>query len=202
MLTLVDGEEIEYHMENDSVSIGRSSKCDLVIPHESMSRQHCKIEFKDSEIFITDLGSINGVYIDGKKIPPNSSVPFHTYLHLAFGFVTSAQLMVDEKTRLGILNPSFKGSKSSSSSPSNATNPGTKTKTKVVAQKVDNSPKEKQKASQKSEKNATMVKGIAFVGVMLALYYFLYAGKETTSTTINSGAPQAAPKPTDTNDHF
>lgn len=202
LLTLVDGEEIEYNMESDSVSIGRSSKCDLVIPHESMSRQHCKIEFKDSEIFITDLGSINGVYIDGQKIPPNSSVPFHTYLHLAFGYVTSAQLMVDEKTRLGILNPSFKGSQTSTSSSTNATNPGTKTRTKVIQGQKAEPAKTKQKTSEKSEKNAVLIKGIAFVGIMVALYFFLYADKEPTSTTMPSGQPQAAPKSTDSNDHF
>jgi predicted component of type VI protein secretion system len=203
LFNLVNGEEIEYNTEKDSVSIGRSSKCDVVIPHESMSRQHCKIEFKDSDIFITDLGSINGVYIDGVKIPPNSSVPFHTYLHLAFGYVTSAQLVVDENTRLGILNPNAKAAETSGPLQSSLNQSSTRTRTKVAQTKKAEPVKSKPAPSAQSEKTTIMIKGIAFVGIMIALYFFLYADQEPTSTTIApNNQPQAAPQATSTTDHF
>lgn len=205
LLTLVDGEEIEYKMEKDSVSIGRSSQCDLVITHESMSRQHCKLEFKDGEMFITDLGSINGVYIDGKKIPPNSSVPFHTYLHLAFGYVTSAQLMMDDATKIGVLNSFSAGSGSakatSSSSPNIKSEVSTKTKT-VHTARAQAALKKSPAATEKSGKNALAINALAFVAVLGALYYFLYAGKETSNTPETTPQTKNQPKPVDSSDHF
>lgn len=53
------------------VIVGRSPKSDLVIAHDSISRQHCKIEKIDGQYNITDLGSSNGVLINEEKIPPN-----------------------------------------------------------------------------------------------------------------------------------
>ena len=191
MLTLADGEEIEYKMVKDSVSIGRSSQCDLVITHESMSRQHCKIEFKNNEFFITDLGSINGVYIDGKKIPANSSIPFHTYLHLAFGYVTSAQLEMDDQTKLGVVNTAAPKSDVSA-----------RTKTTSAAKPSDFSNKQKQSTPTQSGKNTLVINFLAFIGVLGAIYYFLYAGNESQDSSQAPSQTKTAPKPVDSSDHF
>ena len=51
------------------VTVGRSPKCDLVIPHESISRKHCQIEVIKGNFYITDLGSSNGVTVNGIRIP-------------------------------------------------------------------------------------------------------------------------------------
>ena len=174
LLTLVDGEEIEYKMEKDSVSIGRSSQCDLVITHESMSRQHCKIEFKDSEVFITDLGSINGVYIDGKKIPPNSSVPFHTYLHLAFGYVTSAQLMMDDSTKVGALSSLPAKSNPSSNEPK-LEMMTKRTRPTQIKRTQESFNKQKIPTPESKGKNALLINAMAFLAVIGVLYYVLYA---------------------------
>ncbi|WPU63368.1 FHA domain-containing protein [Peredibacter starrii] len=58
----------------NSVVVGRSPKCDLIVPHDSISRQHCQIDYsKEKEVFyITDLGSSNGVTINGQRIPPST----------------------------------------------------------------------------------------------------------------------------------
>ena len=57
-----------------TVVVGRSPKCDLVVAHDSISRQHCQIDYsKEKEVFyITDLGSSNGVTINGQRIPPST----------------------------------------------------------------------------------------------------------------------------------
>jgi predicted component of type VI protein secretion system len=200
LLTLVDGEEIDYKMEKDSVSIGRSSKCDLVIAHESMSRNHCQIEIKDGEFFITDLGSINGVYIDNQKIPANSSVPFQTFLHLAFGYVTSAQVVVDEATRFGVLKPRGEVQETISS---NEVVAGTRTKTKAIQPQKNKNPPDKDKSNKSSGKNSILINIFAFLGILAALYYFLYAGQETPSLNeAPNPSPAATSRPTDTTDHF
>lgn len=75
-LRLVNGEQIEETIESNVCIIGRSAKCDVVVPHDGMSRQHCQIELENGEVFITDLGSTNGVLIDGEKIVPHTKTPY------------------------------------------------------------------------------------------------------------------------------
>lgn len=93
---LVNGEIIEQNIDSNRCVIGRSSKCDVVIPHEGMSRLHCQVEFIDGEYFITDLGSTNGVLIDNQRIEPHQKIPYQTFLPLSFGAVQS--LIITEET--------------------------------------------------------------------------------------------------------
>ena len=97
-ITLVNGEKVEQAVDKDICIIGRSIKCDVVIPHEGMSRHHCQIENMNGEVFITDLGSTNGVLIDGKKIEPHVRTPYQTYLSLSFGAVQSLVLSLEGNT--------------------------------------------------------------------------------------------------------
>lgn len=103
-IKLLNGEEIEQTIDSNLCTIGRSSKCNIVVPHEGMSRIHCQIELINGDYFVTDLGSTNGVLIDGKKIEPNKKVPYQTYLTLSFGAVQSL-LVKDDPTMAGIRIP-------------------------------------------------------------------------------------------------
>ena len=38
---------------------------------KGVSREHCKIEFRDNQIVVTDLGSTNGTVISSKRLVPN-----------------------------------------------------------------------------------------------------------------------------------
>lgn len=49
--------------------IGRvSSQCDLAIIDANVSRQHCAIERRDGQFYVMDLGSTNGVVVDGVRV--------------------------------------------------------------------------------------------------------------------------------------
>jgi len=51
------------------VLIGRSADCDSVIDFSTkISRQHCILVQVDTEYFIRDLASMNGVWINGQRI--------------------------------------------------------------------------------------------------------------------------------------
>lgn len=68
-----------------SVTVGRSPTCDLIIPHESVSRTHCRIEKGQNGFYLTDLGSSNGSFIDGRKLSPNVKTAFKPSSQLVIG---------------------------------------------------------------------------------------------------------------------
>jgi len=47
--------------------IGRSN-CDITLDDPECSRQHAVLEVMGSRVTISDLGSTNGVYVDGKRV--------------------------------------------------------------------------------------------------------------------------------------
>lgn len=51
--------------------LGRGENCDVVIPHESISREHVRIKKLKPGYVIFDLKSKNGTYINGKPIVEN-----------------------------------------------------------------------------------------------------------------------------------
>lgn len=60
-----------FATSKQAITIGRSHTCDFSVPKEDLSREHCLIELDNNEIFITDLGSKNGVSINRARISPH-----------------------------------------------------------------------------------------------------------------------------------
>jgi len=48
--------------------IGRSRQADLTVAHPMVSRKHCELYEVDGLLKIRDLGSLNGLYVDGKQV--------------------------------------------------------------------------------------------------------------------------------------
>jgi len=48
--------------------IGRGSDCDLVLDEPEMSRRHALIENTGDTIFLRDLGSANGTFVNGVQV--------------------------------------------------------------------------------------------------------------------------------------
>jgi serine phosphatase RsbU (regulator of sigma subunit) len=66
-------------LENTPVVIGRDAQSTLVLASPDVSRRHCRVELMGGEVYVTDLNSTNGAYIDGRKIDgsapwPNGSI--------------------------------------------------------------------------------------------------------------------------------
>ena len=55
--------------------IGRdSSRCQLVVDDPTISRQHAKLFVQDRELYLSDLGSTNGTWLDGQQIRSSSKI--------------------------------------------------------------------------------------------------------------------------------
>jgi DNA-binding CsgD family transcriptional regulator len=57
-----------FRLEAGSFVVGRSSGCDLVLPHESVSRRHAEIQVTSGRVTVVDLDSRNGTYINDERI--------------------------------------------------------------------------------------------------------------------------------------
>jgi pSer/pThr/pTyr-binding forkhead associated (FHA) protein len=82
---LTGGSFERLEISKTSILIGRSSDCEIRVVDESISRKHCLIEVKEGQVFVTDLNSANGIYIDGKRIAVGEPVLYPTYLSLSIG---------------------------------------------------------------------------------------------------------------------
>lgn len=59
--------EVVLDSKVDSLTIGRSSSCDVVIEHPSVSRSHAQIVRDHRTFKMRDLNSSNGLYVNGEK---------------------------------------------------------------------------------------------------------------------------------------
>ncbi len=58
----------KFNLSNPQLTIGRSSKSDIQIDQESVSRSHAKIINTGKAILLRDLGSTNGTYVNDELI--------------------------------------------------------------------------------------------------------------------------------------
>ena len=62
------GEEVERIELEEEVIIGRIPDCDIQLLVENVSRKHARILYRNEEYQIEDLGSTNGIYVNGVKV--------------------------------------------------------------------------------------------------------------------------------------
>jgi pilus assembly protein CpaF len=67
-LTEKGGSTNELSFEKDEVTIGRVRGNDVVLPKGNVSKHHCRLIVRNGEIFVEDLRSTNGTYVNGRKI--------------------------------------------------------------------------------------------------------------------------------------
>jgi len=162
--------------------IGRSSKCDVVVPDDGVSRQHCKVEVIDGNVFLTDLDSTNGVYISGEKIPPMTPTLYFTSLPLSFGSVQSAQIFLDQTT-INLKAPS---------KPKAENDHETLTKTKTVPsqhKKTDSSKNSAPKKSSGSKNSTSLLVTLIVVLVLgLGVYFYMNSQAQNESAEISTEA--------------
>ncbi len=58
----------------DGFRVGREAHCDLVIPGAHISREHAKLEIKENKLFLEDLQSANGCFVNDRRIHEKTQI--------------------------------------------------------------------------------------------------------------------------------
>ena len=77
----------EYYVIDGDISLGRSSKNDVVIKDKFVSKNHLLIREKNQRYYLEDLGSANGTFLNGIKIDPNELIELQNNDKIGVGFI-------------------------------------------------------------------------------------------------------------------
>jgi eukaryotic-like serine/threonine-protein kinase len=76
-ITLPDGTKQEAVLPGYPVIIGKAPGTDILINDSGVSRQHANIRLQNSQYYISDLGSLNGVYVNNRKLAQDEACPLN-----------------------------------------------------------------------------------------------------------------------------
>jgi len=61
----------QYLLSRSEYLIGRSPECDIIVDRQPVSRRHARLKRNKHHWTVQDLGSTNGLFIDGSRLEPS-----------------------------------------------------------------------------------------------------------------------------------
>jgi ABC transport system ATP-binding/permease protein len=77
-------ENISTKMCGQTIIFGRDPNAECTIPHPTVSFRHAQLSRVGSEFFIEDLGSTNGTFVNGRRMPTRTRVPVRAGDQISF----------------------------------------------------------------------------------------------------------------------
>ena len=103
LISSATGERFEL---TGDTSVGRSTDCDLVLTEGQPSRQHAKITVEGSSVFVEDLDSTNGSFLNGNQLRAKQQVNHGDEVVFDVNkFTLEANLHVSDATVLRPIDP-------------------------------------------------------------------------------------------------
>src|SRR5438105_11627524 len=67
-VTEKDGTTRRLSFESHDITVGRTEDNDVCLPRGSVSKRHTRIAVEDGKVFVLDLKSTNGTFVNGRKL--------------------------------------------------------------------------------------------------------------------------------------
>ncbi len=91
-----DGKYRSFSLEDGNVSVGRSPGNTITLETETISRYHFSIIYENETVYLLDMESQNGTYIDGVKVPKGDTRDLHGGEEILVGDLRIIYHQVDE----------------------------------------------------------------------------------------------------------
>ena len=70
-----DGMRLPLDLVRDRpLTLGRSAACDVVLGHDTVSRRHAQIRRAGAGWLVSDLGSSNGTWVEGRRVEQDEPI--------------------------------------------------------------------------------------------------------------------------------
>lgn len=83
--TFQDGLIQSFPIKQKAFVIGRAASCHICVKSSELSREHCRVDIVGQTIYLTDLNSSNGVYVDNVQLRPDIKTRYSTNQQLQMG---------------------------------------------------------------------------------------------------------------------
>lgn len=91
-----------FHLDAQSLIIGRDPMCDITINDPEISRQHARLSRTDDGFQIEDLGSTNGTFVNGQRLAsepvalqPGQAINMGSGVRLVYELAGTPQANID-----------------------------------------------------------------------------------------------------------
>lgn len=91
-----DGKIETFPLNEETVSVGRSTGNTIVLDTDTISRYHINIGREGSQVFIRDLDSANGTFVDGTRLETGERVPLSGGEEIQIGYLRITFYGMDE----------------------------------------------------------------------------------------------------------
>ncbi len=91
----------EHQLSDQLLHFGRTNENEIVLSSKTISRQHACIYLENDRIYIGDMGSANGVFIDDRRIQGEVEVQLENKVRIG-EFTIQLERLEEEPTGVGI----------------------------------------------------------------------------------------------------
>ncbi len=84
LLPLSDNKQSAISLRAEHTTIGRAAECDVVLDEPRISRQHATITGDSQQYHVYDAGSLNGTFVNGRRVLANTATRLHPGDELRF----------------------------------------------------------------------------------------------------------------------
>ena len=93
----------EHELEDVQLIVGRVGECDIVLASTAVSRQHACFFVDGDRVYVSDMGSANGVYVDEERIRGDVAVDSSSRIRLAEFLLSVEEIAVEARQPSGII---------------------------------------------------------------------------------------------------
>lgn len=72
-----NGELEEFELTKPTSSVGRQPGNDIVLPTSAVSRYHAQFDVSEGQVYLVDLGTVNGTFVNDRQVEPNGRIQMH-----------------------------------------------------------------------------------------------------------------------------